>query len=357
MDSPDEAKILAVDDIPANLLVLRALLEPAGHTIVAVGSGREALDSAAESEFALLLLDVMMPDMDGFETLARLRELPSFEGTPVIFLSAYDPAPRDIQRAFALGVVDYMLKPIVPEVLKAKVQIFVDLYRRGLELRRRNAALAARDRQIGILAHDLRTPLTSIGLSAQALARKEGSPRQQDHTARIVRAVSRMERMTEDLLDFARVEAGELQLKPTEMDVASVSREALDELTASAPERPIDLEFEGDLKGRWDRERIHQALSNLLGNAIKYGETRISIRARGLEAHVELAIWNDGEPIPTDRLSHIFEPFERGRQGGQGLGLGLYIAQQIALSHGGGIEVASARTAGTTFTMRLPRVR
>jgi signal transduction histidine kinase len=356
MDPTDEAKILAVDDTPANLLVLRALLEPVGHTIVEAGSGREALARAAESEFALLLLDVMMPEMDGFETLARLRQLPSFEGTPVMFLSAYDPEPPDVRNAFALGVVDYMLKPIVPAVLRAKVQIFVDLYRRGLQLRRRNAALAARDRQIGILAHDLRTPLTSIKLSAQALARNGGSPRQ-DQAARIIRAVSRMERMTEDLLDFARVEAGELQIKPTDMDVASVSREALDELTASAPERPIDLEFQGDLRGHWDRERIHQALSNLLGNAIKYGETRITVRARGLERHVELAIWNDGEPIPTDRLTRVFEPFQRGQQGGQGLGLGLYIAQQIALSHGGGIEVASARGVGTTFTMRLPRLR
>jgi signal transduction histidine kinase len=349
-----EARILAVDDTPANLMALCALLEPMGHEIVMASSGRRALACAAQSEFALVLLDVMMPGMDGFETLSRLRQLPKFDGTPVLLLTAYEPQPRMVEHAYAMGAADYVFKPIAPDVLRAKVEVFVSLYRRGLELRRRGEALATKDRYIAILAHDLRAPLTTIGVTAQSLARREPSPRTQEQAGRIFKAAHRMDRMVEDLLNFARVGAGGLPIVRTEVDLAAVIREAIDELGTVHPDRPIDLDIDGSLRGLWDRERLQQMLSNLIVNAIKYGVGRIAVRAHRLGSQVELAVWNDGDPIPEGRIGRIFEPFERGQEGGTGLGLGLYVVTEIVRAHGGNVSVSSSREGGTTFSLTMP---
>ena len=349
-----EARILAVDDTPENLLALRALLEPLGHQIITADSGEKALSLAAESEFALVLLDVMMPRMDGFETLRRLRELPSFDGTPVLLLSAYDPPPKMQEHAYRMGALDYLFKPIEPDVLRAKVDVYTSLYRRGVELQRWRASLAAKDRYIAILAHDLRSPLTAIKTTAETQARGETSPRICSQAARILRVVMRMERMTQELLDFARAGTGGMPVAPVDMDLATLSRESVDEVAAAHPERALNLETEGNLEGRWDRERVHQALSNLLGNAIQYGRGKIAVRARRLPGRVEVAVWNGGDSIPSDQIARIFEPFERGQQGGTGIGLGLYIVREIAQSHGGAVSVESAPATGTTFTLSLP---
>jgi two-component system, sensor histidine kinase and response regulator len=349
-----EARILAVDDTPANLIALRALLEPLGHGIVTAESGHEALACAAESEFALVLLDVMMPEMDGFETLEHLRALPSFGGTPVLLVSAYEPPAQAMERAYAMGAFDYVLKPIAPAVLQAKVAVYTSLYRRGVELRRRGAALAAKDRQIAMLAHDLRSPLTAIRMIAESQVRSEPSERSRELSRRVLRAADRMEAMTEELLDFARAGSTGMPVTPVEVDLGALCRESVEEVTAGHPDRSIDVEIAGTVEGKWDRERIRQAFSNLLVNAVKYGRGRIAVRVRLSSGYAESQIWNDGDPIPEDRMARIFEPFERGAQGGAGLGLGLYIVREIARSHGGGVRVESAHGRGTTFTLRLP---
>ena len=145
-----------------------------------------------------------------------------------------------------------------------------------------------------------------------------------------------------------------MPVAPVDMDLATLSRESVDEVAAAHPERALNLETEGNLEGRWDRERVHQALSNLLGNAIQYGRGKIAVRARRLPGRVEVAVWNDGDSIPSDQIARIFEPFERGQQGGTGIGLGLYIVREIAQSHGGAVSVESAPATGTTFTLSLP---
>jgi CheY-like chemotaxis protein len=165
------AAILIVDDRPANLLALSALLEPMATPILAARSGREALELVTRSEVAVVLLDVMMPEMDGFETLARLRALPTAQTVPVILVTAYELDARAMDRVQGMGTVDYILKPVAPELLRSKVAAFVSLHRRGEELRRRGEALAAKDRHIAMLAHDLQTPLAAVGISAGQLLR------------------------------------------------------------------------------------------------------------------------------------------------------------------------------------------
>jgi signal transduction histidine kinase len=348
------AKILIVDDTPTNLFALRALLEPLGHEIVEAATGLDALALAAGDEFALILLDVMMPGLDGFETLARLHASGVSPQTPVVLLTAYDLDIRAIERAYALGAIDYLLKPTPPEVLRGKVAALVSLYRRGKELRNRGAALAAKDRHIAVLAHDLRNPLNTILTAAHLLVKSSGDSKTVTLAERISRAAGRMNAMVHDLLDYARAGTGAIPVTPVPMDLGELCRELVEEFQLADPDRQIELAVSGDLTGEWDRPRLHQALSNLVGNATRYGRGKAAIRARREREAVEVSVSNHGPAIPADLLPIIFEPFERGEVGGAGLGLGLYIVREIARGHGGEVSVESTDEHGTTFVLRLP---
>ncbi|HEX3905158.1 MAG TPA: hybrid sensor histidine kinase/response regulator [Polyangia bacterium] len=351
------AKVLAVDDKPGNLLALAAVLDPLEVEVVAVATGADALRLAAQDEFAAILLDVLMPDLDGFETLAGLRMIPSALATPVILVTAHELDGRAIERVQGMGTVDYVLKPIEPVLLRSKVAALVSLFRRGKEIRRRDAALAAKDRDIAMLAHDLQTPLTTIEMSAQLLLSGDGDPGQlRSASDRIVRAAHRMSEMIRSLTDYARAGHGPFPIERSDMDLGEVCGELIADLRSSNPGRAIDLACSGDLRGKWDRERLYQAVSNLIGNALKYGVGTISVRAEDASSDARVSVHNDGPPIAADLLPLIFKPFERGTQDRQGLGLGLYIVQEIVKGHQGEISVTSSAGVGTTFLVRLPRL-
>jgi signal transduction histidine kinase len=324
------AKILAVDDTPANLFALKALLEPLGHEIVEATSGVEALALAARDEFAVILLDVMMPGMDGLETLSRMRASAVALHTPVILLTAYDLDLRAIKRAYAMGAIDYLPKPTPPEVLLGKVTAVVSLYRRGKELRNRGAALVAKDRHIAVLAHDLRNPLNTIASAAQLLLRSGADDKTAGIAHRISRAAERMTAMVRDLLDYARAGTGAIPIVPVAMDAGDLCREIVDEFELADADRDIDVTATDDLTGAWDRPRLHQALSNLIGNATRYGRGKAKIDARRREDAVEILVHNDGPAISADLLPIIFEPFERGEQDGTGGGRGRYNVRESA---------------------------
>jgi two-component system, sensor histidine kinase and response regulator len=350
-----DGKILAVDDHPANLLALSAILDPLHQELVPAGSGRQALELASRQEFAVILLDVMMPEMDGFETLARLRSIPSAARTPVVLLTAYELDPRALEKAHVMGAVDYLLKPIAPELLRGKVEALIALYRSEKEVRRRGDALAAKDRGIAMLAHDLQNPLASIVMSARQVRGAHLDDRERGAMDRISRGAARMSQMVRDLTDYAHAGNGAMPISPAPMDLGALCREVADDLRASDPVRPIDLDTAGDLTGQWDRSRLHQALSNLLGNAVKHGAGAIAIRAGGAADNVDVAVHNDGPPIAPHLLPVIFRPFERGDGNRPGLGLGLYIVSEIARAHRGTVSVVSSTEDGTTFVLQLPR--
>lgn len=211
-----------------------------------------------------------------------------------------------------------------------------------------------RERFIGILGHDLRDPLSTILISARVLAANHAIDRENRFVAsRIVRSCNRMQRMINDVLDFARGHlGGGIPALPTTNDMGDICRTAVDEIIAAHPQREVTCEVSGDLVGELDRDRVHQAITNLLSNAIHHGEGPIEVRAWGNHEIVTEVI-SHGPPIPEPLIPLIFEPFAHGETG-KGLGLGLYIVQQIAHAHGGRCEVDSNDTA-TTFRIRWPR--
>jgi signal transduction histidine kinase len=213
-----------------------------------------------------------------------------------------------------------------------------------------------RDRFIGILGHDLRDPLTTVQITARVMGRH---PKLKPHTDRIEQACARMLRMVGDVLDFARGHlGGGIPARPAPADLGGICRVAADEVGAAHPDRQLVVELQGDLHARVDRDRVMQAMTNLLSNAIMHGVGPIEVRALEAADHhsVVTSVTSHGAPIPSDELTRIFDPFARtdAAIGRPGLGLGLYIVQQIALAHGAHCEVASTPDA-TTFAIRWPR--
>jgi signal transduction histidine kinase len=374
-DTYPPASILIVDDNAANLTALTAVLDALGHRVVKASSGEEALRRVMDEEFAVILIDVQMPGLDGFQTVSLLREHPRARNTPTVFLSAYHQDAVAARRGYAAGAIDYIIKPFDPDLLRAKTQALVSLYRRGAELKRRadiihqkemEAARAQaevaraeestrlKDKYIGILGHDLRNPLSAISNSAHLLLRAGDLPERHRKTAtRILRASDRMGNMIRDVLDFTRGHlGGGIPVEPTTGDLADICHRVVDETKAVHPEREIVFAARGDLHGTWDRARLEQVVSNLVGNAVRHGEGRIVVEAVGEESEIVLRVQNGGPPIPAAQLPTIFEPFKRGPEtmrGSEGLGLGLYIVREIVRAHGGTVQVRSSAHEGTTF--------
>ncbi|AKJ08113.1 sensory box histidine kinase [Archangium gephyra] len=221
-----------------------------------------------------------------------------------------------------------------------------------------------RERFMSIVSHDLRNPLNAILLSANALLRSEDlGERHVKGARRIITSAERMKRMISDLLDFARGRlGGGIPISPRAVELTALCHEVVEELEAGRPGREVELEVEGELEGEWDADRLSQLLINLGKNALDYSpeESRVRFSLYGEEGFVRLEVHNAGAPIPAERLGSIFEPFrrfgeEQSPTSTSGLGLGLYIVDQIVRAHGGSVSVRSTQEEGTTFTVRLPR--
>lgn len=247
----------------------------------------------------------------------------------------------------------------------AAVVAFMDITERKQVEDALGQALDYRDQIIGILGHDLRNPLASINLSSELLLKKEGVPDGVRKTAlRIHSAAERMGSMIRDLLDFsqARFQHG-LPIKPAPANLHDICRRAIEELEVAHPDHAIELHLAGDGRGHWDADRLAQVVSNLVGNALRYGDPMHPVRVEVTDAGAEviLRVNNQGVPIRPDVLPRIFEPFQRGTDASgtaprqEGLGLGLYIVRAIVIAHGGTIHVESSAEAGTTFTIHLSR--
>jgi signal transduction histidine kinase len=224
----------------------------------------------------------------------------------------------------------------------------------------------SRDLFLAILSHDLRNPLNSIAMSAALLPQLADSNLESAQTAsQISTSVSLMARMISDLLDYTRTRLGAgMPVLAAPMDLGTICQAVFDEYRSSFPNRVISFESEGDLTGSWDADRLRQMISNLLGNAVQHGaeDVPIDLKLRGEASDILFVVHNGGPPILSGELPKIFEPLVRGSSAGRpkanrpgSIGLGLYIAREIALSHGGTIDVTSTQEAGTSFAVRLPR--
>lgn len=361
---PERVKCLLVDDLPENLLALSALLRRDDVELLQAGSGREALELLLVHDVGLAFIDVQMPDMDGFELAELMRGSERTRHVPIIFVTAGTHDQQRIFKGYGSGAVDFLFKPVEPHILKGKADVFIQLHHQkqlqAQQLRERTETLRLHEMFTAVLGHDLRGPLSAIMMSAQMLrARPEESVRKTGE--RLQDSARWMGRMIEDMLDLSRSRiGGGLVIKREPVDLGAVVARAVHDRQLTAPHREITLQREGDLRGQWDGDRLEQVASNLVGNAVVHGSEPVPVLVRldGREAdRVSLAVSNAGV-IPPEVLPYVFDPFRSGRERAsrvEGLGLGLYIVQQIVQAHGGRIDVRSDEALGTRFRVLLPR--
>ncbi|HYP89275.1 MAG TPA: hybrid sensor histidine kinase/response regulator [Polyangiaceae bacterium] len=355
-------KCLLVDDLEENLLALSALLRGPGVEVLTARSGREALELLLEHEVALALLDVQMPEMDGFELAELMRGTERTRHVPIIFVTAGAREQRRLFKGYELGAVDFLFKPIEPHILQSKVKVFLDLYRQRQQLREQMSTLTDTLRMnemfIAILSHDLRNPLNAVLTGAELLLRVSNEPSTHGVAERIRSSGRRMAGLVSDVLDMARSRVGGgITLSPEPVDLAELIRRLAAEHVS---ETGIVVDLAGDLRGQWDPGRLAQAVSNLLGNALQHGRAggEVQVSADGsAESYVKLRVSNVGS-IPSSRRESLFDPF-----GGRdpranpesGLGLGLYIVKEIVLAHDGNIELRTDDPERVCFELTLPR--
>ncbi|MET0288303.1 MAG: hybrid sensor histidine kinase/response regulator [Pseudoxanthomonas sp.] len=353
--------LLIVDDIQQNLIAMEALLRRDGLNILCARSGPEALELLLQHDVALALLDVQMPEMDGFTLAELMRGSPRTRDVPIIFLTASPDDPQRSFKGYEAGAVDFLHKPIEPHIILGKVKVFIELYEQRRQLKTQNAALEhalrLNETMMAVLSHDLRTPLTTVLLCTDALglALPQDDTQARKPLQRIDGAARRMARMVEQLLDFSRIRNGSLRLETRPCNLGEVTRTVADDVAHSHPTETITIEEQGNLSLHADADRVMQVLSNLLGNALVHGAGHpIEVRLDGRRAGtLSLEVRNTGA-ISDALMPRLFEPFKASFNPTQGLGLGLYIAQQFVQAHGGHLQ-AHNEQGQVVFRAELPR--
>ncbi|WP_400766213.1 response regulator [Methylosinus sporium] len=345
--------VLIVDDFAENLIAMEALLRCDSFDIVTAQSGRAALDILLDRSVALAIIDVNMPEMDGFELATLMRGVEKTRYVPIVFVTAHSPDVSRMFKGYEVGAVDYLFKPIDEQVLRSKVDVFVTLERQRQQLLQ---VERTREMFVGILGHDLRNPLQSILTSAE----RSLSNAQDDDLRKALQLIRqsghRMARMIDQILDLTRIRmGGGLAIRPAAANFRRVVEQIADEFSGRG--RALRLAFDGDMDGAWDIDRILQLLSNLVGNAVEHSPPGVAVTLRidgGAREFIVIHVCNGGRGVPRALRDALFEPFASSDRM-RGLGLGLFICRQIVLAHGGAIEFESDDLRGTCFRIRLPR--
>jgi len=400
--------ILIVDDNAANLLALEAALAPVGERVVRAQSGEEALRLLLQHDFALILLDVQMPSLDGFETARLIRERRRSRYTPIIFVTAYGRDDQSVLEAYKLGAVDFLFKPVVTEILQSKAVVFVELQRRAAQVARQSELLRAAERReherameeqrrrwdeealrrqmdemaqadrrkdefLAVLGHELRNPLSAIVTGCDLLKRKlavgdsisaDLLPGILKTRERIDRQAQHLRRLVDDLLDLARINSGKIELKKSVITLQQVIEQAVStslpaledgghDLDVDLPHEPVSLVA--------DPVRLIQVVANLLHNAARYtnphGKIRVSASVDSQASTVDIVVSDNGRGISAELLPRVFDVFvqENTNGAGNGLGLGLTVVKRLVTMHRGTVTAASPGPGqGSTFTITLP---
>ncbi|HET6284449.1 MAG TPA: hybrid sensor histidine kinase/response regulator, partial [Polyangia bacterium] len=387
------ARILMVDDVESNLVALEAVLYDPAVTLVRARSGPEALRALLEDDYSLILLDVQMPEMDGFDTAALIRERPKTKTTPIIFVTAHGATAELTLKAYSVGAVDFLTKPFEPQVLRAKVSAFIDSARRLDEAKiqaelfhqqrlreerqrweadalraqvteerrtaseeraaRRDAEAAnqLKDEFLATLSHELRTPLNAILGWLSVLKANEVDRAKRDRGLSVIERNARLQaKLIEDMLDISRIVAGKLRIEEQEVRLPDVVERVIEGARPDAESRNVTLaarfaEEVPPISG--DPDRLGQVLGNLLSNAIKFtprgGHVDVQLRAVGGTA--ELRVEDSGKGIDPGFLPRVFDRFRQGdgatNRSHGGLGIGLSIARHLVELHGGTIRAES----------------
>jgi two-component system sensor histidine kinase/response regulator len=355
----DAIKFLLVDDVDENLVALEALLRRDGLELLKARTGAEALELLLVHEVALAFLDVQMPEMNGFELAELMRGMERTKHVPIIFVTAGALDPQRAFKGYEAGAVDFLFKPIDPHIMRSKADVFFQLQRQKIELANN---LRLNEMFIGILGHDLRTPLSAIVTGAQLLERRLTEENDLRAVGRMVSSAARMRDMIDQMLDLTRARLGGglgFVRGRRQVDLGELVGRIVEEVQAANPGRNVMTTARGDCRTAADPTRLAQLFSNLVSNAVQHGlpAAPISVTVEGAKDEVIAVIHNEGA-IRPEVLPRIFDPFrgERSSLSSRGLGLGLYISEQIAAAHGGTIAAASSPEVGTTFTVRLPKV-
>ncbi len=357
-DAP--ACVLIVDDVPQNLVAMEALLRRDGLRILCASSGNEALELLLEHEVALALLDVQMPEMDGFALAELMRGSQRSRDVPIIFLTASPQDPVRSFKGYESGAVDFLHKPIEPQVILGKLGVFIELYQQKRLLKARNEALeralTLNETMMAVLTHDLRTPLSAILLCADKLSLDVPDDSGAQQTLRhLETSTLRMARMVEQLLDFSRIRSGGLRLERGPCNVATVVDAVVQEVEQGNAGARIDVRQQGDTRLQGDADRLAQVASNLIGNALLHGgDAAVVVDVDGADpAQVTLRVRNHGQ-ICDSLLPRLFEPFKASFHASKGLGLGLYIADQFVHAHGGRLQARNEEH-NVVFEASIPR--
>ena len=362
--TPPKAKVnlLVVDDDATKRFALRTILAPLDENIVEASSGADALRQLLRNEFAVVLLDVRMPIMDGFETA---------ELTPLIFVTALDQAETDMGRGYNLGAVDFVFAPVVPAILRAKVSVFVELYRAQQELRRyrtqletlveeRTIALTAINRELEAfsysVSHDLRAPLVSFDGLSQKLLDKYGKKLDAtatDYLERMREASKRMTSVFDGLQMLFRLTSGEMRRE--EIDISAMAKGIADEIRAANPKRQVEVEIAPGINAVGDQRLVGILLGNLINNAWKFTDgndaARIAIGREMVDGEARIFVKDNGVGFDMIDSHRLFGAFQRLHSSSQfpGAGIGLATARRIVNRHGGRIWAEGAVGEGATF--------
>jgi len=386
MPSEQKVNILMVDDEPGNLEALEAILEPLGQKLFRANSGIEALRAVLDRDYAVILLDVQMPDLSGIETAALIRERERSRTTPIIFLTGVVKTSEMIFKGYSAGAVDYLMKPVVSGILRAKVEVFVDLAlarqelqneiaergRIGAEIAKLNMALEQRNEDLiaanedleafgHSVSHDLRMPLRHIHAYISMLEMTASAKLDQEEVRQfgVIRdSARRMSQLIDDLLAFSRI--GRADLKTTRIDNEALVQQVISDMQTDLTDRRIVWTI-GSLPAiSADVSLMRQVWENLLGNAVKYTRTReqadISVTAVTQDDEVIFSVTDNGvgfDPAYADRLFGVFQRLHTEKQF-EGTGVGLANVRRIVQRHGGRTWAEAKPNEGATFYFSLP---
>lgn len=374
-------KCLIVDDLKENIIALNSLLADESMEIISASSGLEALSLLLESDFALALLDVQMPGMDGFELAEMMRSTEKTKHIPIIFVTAATTDAHRVFQGYEKGAVDFLQKPLSPQIVLSKVRIFIELYNQKVLLEQKikrieetesylQKALKSRDEFLSICSHELKTPLTSLKMQIQILNRlrdKKGdeeafsAPNMDKFILQADRSVERIIHLVNDMLDISRVTTGRLSLNLETVHLEDLVQDVIERLHTfmELAGCKVGIDNAEDVACHCDKFRIEQVITNLLTNVAKYApDSTVTVKVSKQGMYGYIAVTDTGPGISEENQKRIFERFERAVDSSSvtGLGLGLYISKEIVDLHHGKIEVKSILGSGTTFTVKLPLV-
>ena len=367
---PEDYTILAVDDIATNIMLLKAVLSRAKYKIVTASGGFEALEKVAEVNPDLILLDIMMPDLDGYEVLKRLKADPAHEDIPVIFLTALHN-PEDIVKGFKFGASDYISKPFNHEELITRVahHIYLAAAQRTILQQRDElqATVEARDKMYSVIAHDLRSPIGTLKMVFNMLSINLTADQIGEDSFEMISMGNNITESTfmllDNLLKWTKSQIGRMNTVFQEVDISEVVLFAskMSDVVAQVKNIEVEYEIPGPITVSCDVDMVKTIMRNLMSNAIKYSQEggKIVVAVSETPTHAAISVRDNGIGIKEEDIPKLLNPEPHyttyGTKNEEGSGLGLQLVQDLTHRNGGSLTIESKEGEGSTFTFTIAK--